>query len=252
VIAVPIFLVRQRISAQSLAALVFLAPFFFYIISLYGGQAAIFTPGAVPATMDQQIYNARYGVEVVAPAGLFLATLAGSIPSGRLYTLGQFGLLGAILLQTLVTANGGIISLQDGQYGVSCAHTHPIVIFLAQHYSGGKILEDLYDTKVDALNPEAGIDFKEIVYEGSGSYWRQALRQPEKTVNWIIVNQADPHDLVARSLTAAFNDEFTRDIEEPNGLSLYHRIGLTFPTRPIPTFYLTQHLQCDMPMEQGQ
>ncbi len=136
--AVPIFLARQRISAQSLAALVFLAPFFFYVIALYTGQAAIFTPGAVPATMEQQIYNARYGVEVVAPAALFLATLVSNMPAGRWHLPGQILLLGIILVQTVITACGGIIALQDGQYGVSCSRTHPIVIFLAQHYNGGR------------------------------------------------------------------------------------------------------------------
>jgi hypothetical protein len=97
---------------------------------------------------------------------------------------------------------------------------------------------------MDALNPEAEIGFKEVVYEGSGDLWKQALQHPATSVNWIIVNQANPSDQVAQKINKAFNAEYTRDIEEPNGLSLYHRNGLAFPTRPIPQFFLTQHALC--------
>jgi hypothetical protein len=216
------------------------------VLSLYTGQAALYVPGAVPPDLEHQIYNARYGVEVVAPMALFIATLASSIPWGRrlLRSLGHIVIGGVIIVQTILTASGGIVSLQDGQFGLSCAHSHSIIIFLAQHYEGGKILEDLYDTKIDALNPEAGIDFKNMIYEGSGLLWHQSLRDPASMVNWIIVNPADQHDRVAQRLTPTFNAQFTRDVEEANGLSLFHRNGLSFPTRPVPTFLLTEHTLC--------
>src|SRR3989440_3364763 len=246
IIAVAVFVFRRRQWSEMLAALVFLVPFAFYVLSLYTGQAALYVPGAVPPDLEHQIYNARYGVEVVAPLALFLATLASSMSlRGRLLGfLGHIVIVGVIIVQTVLTASGGIVSLQDGQFGLSCAHSHSIIIFLAQHYEGGRILEDLYDTKIDALNPEAGIDFKNMVYEGSGRLWQQSLRDPASMVNWIIVNPADQHDLVAQRLTPAFNAQFTRDIEEANGLSLFHRDGLSFPTRPVPTFLLTEHTLC--------
>jgi len=246
IIAVAVFVFRRRQWSEMLAALVFLVPFAFYVLSLYTGQAALYVPGAVPPDLEHQIYNARYGVEVVAPLALFLATLASSMSLRRrlLGFLGHIVIVGVIIVQTVLTASGGIVSLQDGQFGLSCAHSHSIIIFLAQHYEGGRILEDLYDTKIDALNPEAGIDFKNIVYEGSGRLWQQSLRDPASMVNWIIVNPADQHDLVAQRLTPAFNAQFTRDIEEANGLSLFHRNGLSFPTRPVPTFLLSEHTLC--------
>ena len=246
IIAVAVFVFRRRQWSEMLAALVFLVPFAFYVLSLYTGQAALYVPGAVPPDLEHQIYNARYGVEVVAPLALFLATLASSMSLRRrlLGFLGHIVIVGVIIVQTVLTASGGIVSLQDGQFGLSCAHSHSIIIFLAQHYGGGRILEDLYDTKIDALNPEAGIDFKNMVYEGSGRLWQQSLRDPASMVNWIIVNPADQHDLVAQRLTPAFNAQFTRDIEEANGLSLFHRNGLSFPTRPVPTFLLTEHTLC--------
>lgn len=72
---------------------------------------------------------------------------------------------------------------------------------------------------MDALNPEAQINFKNIIYEGSGNLWKQALHNPASMVNWIIVNPANQFDQVAKHLTPAFNAQFTRDIEELVGLA---------------------------------
>ncbi|GAC1402870.1 MAG: hypothetical protein NVSMB49_19570 [Ktedonobacteraceae bacterium] len=244
IIAIGVFVVRRGISTEMFAGLIFLVPFAFYVVSLYLGQAALYVPGAVPPDLEHQIYNARYGVQMVAPTALFLATLISNTSLHRLHTLAQFVLIGVIIGQTIWIASHGIISLEDGQFGLSCSRSHQVVIYLAQHYNGGKILEDLYDTKIDALNPEAGIDFKNVIYEGSGPLWPQALHNPSSAVNWIIINPANKYDQVTQHIAVAFNEQYTRDIEEPDGLSLYHRNGLVLPTRPIPTFFLDQHMLC--------
>jgi hypothetical protein len=241
VIAVLLFVWRRRITPEVLATLVYLSSFIFYVVSLYSGQAAIYVPVATLPNFVHQIYNARYGVEVVAPAAVFIGLLASMLPFKK---VSQIVLIGIILVQAGITASGGIISLQDGQYGLDCASSHAIIVFLAQHYDGGKILEDLYTTKMDALNPLAQIDFDNIIYEGSGQLWQQALHKPAATVNWIIANPADQFDLVAKNLTPAFNAQFTRDVEEPSGLSLYQRNGLTYPTRPVPSYLLKENDLC--------
>jgi hypothetical protein len=228
-----------------LAGLIFLVPFVFYVVALYGGQAAIYVPGAVAPNFVHQLYNARYGVEIVAPVALFITTLASGMTLGRFRFLGQIVLVGVIIAQTILVATGGIVSLEDGQFGLDCAHSHPIIIFLAQHYGGGRILEDLYTTKIDELNPGAGIDFKNIIYEGSGRLWEQALQDPTSMVDWIIINPADKFDVVAKDINPAFNEQYTREYEEPSGLSLYHRNGLSFPTRPVPTYLVNEHALCD-------
>ena len=245
VITVVVFVLRRGISSETIAGLVFLTPFAFYVLALYGGQAAIYVPGAVASNFPHQLYNARYGVEIVVPAALFITTLASGMTLGHLRSLGQIALIGVIFVQTILTASGGIVSLQDGQFGLDCAHPHLIVNFLAQHYSGGRILEDLYTSKIDELNPEAGIDFSNIIYEGSGRLWQQALHDPTSMVDWIIVNQADKFDIVAKNINPLFNEQYTRDIEEFSGLTLYHRNGLSLATRPIPSYLLNEHALCD-------
>ena len=157
-----------------------------------------------------------------------------------------------ITVQTILVASGGVISLQDGQYGRSCAIYHQVNIYLAQHYTGGKILEDVFTSGIDGL--DAGVDFKDIINEGSGKLWIAALHNPEAHVDWIIMHPLElklpdeAPDLVALNInqqSSTFIAQFTLIVQEPTGIQLYHRNGLPpLPTRPIPTGLLTAHRLC--------
>ncbi|HLW02769.1 MAG TPA: glycosyltransferase [Ktedonobacterales bacterium] len=249
-IGVVVFAFRQRLSPGMLASLTFLVPFAFYVLSLYGGQAALYVPGAVPANAPHAFYNARYGSEAVAPVALFVATLVSYgvtlLPAWRAFM--QVAVVIATVAQMIFTASGGIIALQDGQVGLDCTPAHATVAYLAQHYAGGRILEDLYTSKLDALEPEAGINFKDVVYEGSGALWQKALNNPAAIVDWIIANPQDRNDLVARHLalgSAAFLTQFMPVIQESDGITLYHRTGLPpLPTRSLTSTYLADHRLC--------
>lgn len=220
-------------------------------------------PGVGPAASWQQLWNVRFGVQAVAPIALFLAILAKrcsiSMPGRIKPLIGQIVFVIAIVIQTILTASGGIISLQDGQYGISCAPAEPITVYLAQHYAGGRILEDANSVRI--AEAEAGIDLKNTIYEGSGELWKKALNDPASTVEWIIVPsgvqksviglpvQDDP---IAKGIdlkSPAFLSEFTLVVQEPYApfLRLYHRNGGTpLPARPIPSSLLIDHRLCPL------
>jgi cellulose synthase/poly-beta-1,6-N-acetylglucosamine synthase-like glycosyltransferase len=260
-LAILVLLQWRRFAPEALVSLAFLAPFAFYVVSLYSGQAALFLPGANPPGAIYGLFNARYGTQMVAPAAIFLAILAGRFSTtGRLtpgllariwgvvkrYTVPLL-LTGIIVVQSATLAQGGIISLQDGQYGADCVPIHPTIVYLVEHYKGGRILQDTYSTMTE-LAAEVGIDFKNVVYEGSGPLWNQALRNPASVVDWIIMNPNNGGDLVAQHINVkslAFTSQFTLVASEPDGLSLYHRIGLPpLPTRPVPASLLSSHQLC--------
>jgi hypothetical protein len=179
-LAVILLVLQRRPVAEKLLAVAFLMPFAFYVISLYGGQASIFVPGAAPAHSTNQLFNTRYGVQAVAPAAIFVAVLASrlswqhgsALASGRslLQLLSRairgyavpLALIVVIAAQSIVIARGGVIALQEGQFGVDCVPTHPTIVFLAQHYNGGKILQDTYSTTTD-LASDVGIDFSNVI-----------------------------------------------------------------------------------------
>jgi hypothetical protein len=152
----------------------------------------------------------------------------------------------AIGIQTILIAHGGIISLQDGMYGGSCEPTERITIYLAQHYAGGKILEDVNAFPINEA--DIGIDLKDTVYEGSGKLWKKALNDPASVVDWIIVPSRVPNDLIANHIdleSPAFLSQFTLVVQQPDSLRLYHRNGRSLlPTRPIPSSLITDHQLC--------
>ncbi len=248
-LAMLIFLVKMRISPVSLVVLALMAPLVFYVYSLYSGQAALFLPGAVPAHSSIQLFNVRYGVEVVAPAAILLAFLAHLFSGVKLkFSLLLQGILVAIILiQSVQVATTGIITLQDGQYGTSCYPTQLVDLFLTQHYDNGRVLIDTYTSEDDALEPDAGILGRNIIYEGSAQLWAQALKNPAAFVDWIIVNPKNPDDLVTQQIkqNPALLSPFRRLLQEQNGLSLYYKNGAApLPTRPLPAYLATEHSLC--------
>jgi hypothetical protein len=265
VLAFLLFLVQRRIRPETLASLIFVCPIAFYMISLYTGQAALYLPTAVPGYAPYTIYNVRYGEVVVMPVAIFLASLIAFfsdsqrrpvLPRFSGQRLGQIVgryvlpllCLGMVVGQSVWIVSTGIITLQDGQYGLACTPTYRIVIYLAQHYNGGRILQDLYTSKVDTLEPTAGIYFKNMIYEGSGQLWKQALSHPEAVVDWIIVNRTETNDAIAKKIdltSPAFTSHFSFVVQEESGLALYHRNGLPpLPTYNVPRSVFTEHQFC--------
>jgi hypothetical protein len=153
-----------------------------------------------------------------------------------------------VIIQSLLTVQGGIVSLQSGQYGLDCAPLHLINVYLAEHYNGGRILSDTFTSGTNALGLEVGVDFKNVIYEGSGNSWTQALSNPAATVDWIEVNPTNVYDLVNKHInveSSLFLSQFTLVAQEDSGLSLYQRNDLPpLPTNPLPPGLLTAHRLC--------
>jgi cellulose synthase/poly-beta-1,6-N-acetylglucosamine synthase-like glycosyltransferase len=243
--ALLIFLLRRWRSPETLGALAFWAPFVFYVVALYTGQAAIYTPGAAPANA-LQFYNVRYGSEIIVPTALFLATLLDRLPLRKLLLpAATIVLLIAIVGQSFLTFSGGVIALQDGQFGASCAPTSAITIYLAQHYNGGLILEDPHFGSNSDIMGMIGIDLKNVVEPGNGALWNQALNDPGSVADWVIIG---PGDLLSRKInpnSAAFLAEFTLVQESKEGSDLFYRRGLPPPpTRPVSQSLLNEHHLC--------
>ncbi len=211
-------------------------PFLFYVITLYTGSSIIDIPGAGSNTL----FNVRYGVQMVIPV-VFLIALG----LDRLMTYLHLPVLRVILLtlsligigaQVLLINETGIIALQDGLVGRSCIDTTtPVILALSQHYDGGYILVDHFNSDI---NPQLfHANLKSMIYEGSGLYWKEALADPVHYVNWVILNPYKQGDLVAPLYLRnkqQFLSEFTRIASDQDGLQLYYRRNApSFPTRPL-------------------
>jgi len=243
------FVLRERLTPNMIGAMAFLTPFFFYILIFFLGEDTIYLPGVSPASA-WPIWNVRFGAEIVAPVALFLAVLV------KLWSPRNWGPLwgvlrsvlfaGGILIQTVLVAHSGIVSLQDGLYGASCLPPEPVALFLAQHYAGGKILED--DNAFRINEADIGIDLKDTIYEGSGVLWKQALQDPAATVDWIIAQPKVENDAIATHInlkSPLFLSRFRLEVQQRDGLRLYHKVGgPPLPTRPIPPGLSADHRLC--------
>lgn len=252
-VALIIFLVRKRFNTDTLAVMMFLVPFAFYVLTMFAGQVGIFVPGADPANDAQHLFNVRFGSAMVASVAICIALLAGYLrqmfPPRNWELIGRVGqvvIALAVVAQTLLIFAGGIITLQDGIYGGSCAFPHPINAYLAQHYDGGRVLENTFTANIDGA--DAGLLLKDIVYDGSGKLWNKALRNPAAVVDWVIVEPGNPKDIVAQHINVdsqQFQQEFTLVYKENYGLLLFHRNGLPpLPTRPIASYLVNEHSEC--------
>jgi cellulose synthase/poly-beta-1,6-N-acetylglucosamine synthase-like glycosyltransferase len=249
------FVSQRRLKPEVIGALAFLVPFVFYVVSFYNGQATVYIPEALPAYSHQHLFNVRFGSEMVAPAALFIATLVSRLripPLGNVWgKLAHVAFALIIIIQSLLIISNGIITIQDGQYGASCEPEHLINTYLAQHYNGGKILVDIFNSNIDGT--DAGIDYLSFVNESSGPQWTAALKDPSK-MDWIIVRPealrrpGDPYDQVAQHINVdslSFLTGFSLVVQEETGLELYHRNGLPpLPTNPVPPGALTAHTLC--------
>lgn len=233
------YLLRERISPNMIAAGLYLVPFVFYIVSLYSGQALIWAPNAAPDAAPSNLYNVRYGSQILAPVAVYVAMLFMRIRFAPLL------LIGAIAAQYYFILTGGMIVLQEGQFGASCYRPSPVINYLAQHYDGGRILHDSYTTTLDTSL--AGINLSAVIQQGSGTLWFQALQDPGSVVKWVIVRP--PLDAVSKNIDVtsdAFVSQFQPVALEPDrNIYLYYKGDpSTLPNRPLPADLVNTYDAC--------
>ena len=234
----------RRNVAEILAPLPFLTPLVFYVISFYTGQVVALVPG-----VSSQLFNARFGSQAAIPAALFIATLVpGTLQFFRPYThLVVHALLCGILIgQSIVIWHTEIVTLEDGQYGNSCTAYQVVDAFLAQHYNGGMILDDTYLGSPNE-SQEVGIDFKNIIYQGSGNLWKRALNNPGAMAEWVIIgirSQGSPYPVQVNTTSSLFRSQF-KLVASGGGYDLYLRNNHPpLATKPLPAQLQKEHPYC--------
>jgi hypothetical protein len=244
------FFLRYRLNPSIFGVLAFLTPFALYVAALYSGNAILWIPGANPPDANVYMYNVRYGSQIVAPVALGIALLAQHIiriPLSRFRQIGTITLIGIVLMQNVLIASQGIITVQDGLYNYACStYETPIIDYLIAHFNGGMILQDVYTTQFDVT--EAGLDFKNVIYEGSGPVWSHALQNPAQSAEWIVVKPDSSIDIVAQHInlhSTVFLSQFQLVVRQSNNVLLYHRLGEPpLPNHPVPPPLQLPHFPC--------
>ena len=248
------FILRSFRSTDLWTGLVLLVSFAFYVVTLYGGQSVLYLPSALPAHVDVQWFNTRYGTQMIGPLACFIGILPTLIYRHKQrvpwYLLLQVSLFVLIICQTLITMYLGIITLNDGLENRSCMDvSRPFVVYLAQHYDNGKILADEYAVQ---LNPQVfNAHFSNFIYEGSGTLWKNAIAHPETSVEWIVIEKPNGNiasDILNRAIdrtSPIFKNNFTLVDQDKSGILLYHHNSIAIiPPRPIPADIIANEHLC--------
>ncbi len=193
---------RKQKERLYLTGLLFV-PFLFYIVTLYMGQSVIFIPELTPDAFRWNLFNVRYGVMMIPASAFYVGYLLGEIlrypfhmklPNLlRLTTKTAFVsvFLFFIAWQTFRFANGTekVISFLDGYQGLSSSPQPDAQRFILANYDGGLFLMDDYARTLSVI--KSGVPMKNVIYIGNKPYWENALNEPEKEVQWIVMQKGD-------------------------------------------------------------
>lgn len=209
-LAVLFFKWRDKLNAKKKALLVALlaSPIVFNVLALFLGFSVINIPevNPNPASPESQWFNVRYGLLALP----FAAVLLGIFASWRkLAAVIAFQL---ILLQGLTTYNQGVITIVDGTVGSSAYRNHAVAEKLGFVVNSDEhVLMSL-----SVFNPvafDSGIALDQFVHEGVSKKWNDALNQPQKHAEWIVMsndpNRGDPiYNTLVKEQNSAFLTQY--------------------------------------------
>lgn len=180
-----IFMFDREQRNRFVFALLLVVPFFFYMVSLYLGQAVIFIPDLTPASYQWHLFNVRYGIMMVPTAAIMIGYMYHKLPKlSGLITL-------AFIIQTALFVFGftPIITLADGTHGLS-ASAHPDAdTWLSKNYTSGYVLLDDYARTISIT--KSNLPIQDVVYIGNKPYWQDALKNPQEYVEWVVLQKGD-------------------------------------------------------------
>jgi hypothetical protein len=181
---------------------------------------------AVPwsAYMDGHPYRIRYAVPLIAVEAICAGVAAGRWRRGRVLLASALLVLAAYELRPLNLAAPMIIEAQWDEPNRPVRAQ--VTACLRRDYAGDTIMASMGSLGhyMQDLS-QAGFSIRDILHEGNGDIWLNALEAPRPYAGWILIEEkAEGGDMLAAIARSrpAFLDGFTR-VCEGAGLALYRR-----------------------------
>lgn len=181
-----LFILTDKRTIRFFALPVLLAPFIFYVASLYFGQSVIFIPSLTPTTFEWRLFNVRYGVMMVPVAAIFFAYF---FRKSSRFLIPLVTLFFFFQLLLYLTGQAEVITLTDGVKGLSSAKRPDAQRWLKDHYDKGLVLLDDYARSLSVIR--AHIPMEKVIYIGTAPFWEESFKEPEKYATWIIMQKDD-------------------------------------------------------------
>ena len=187
-----VFYLNKNISNKlKFALLIFIIPFFFNIIALYFGHSVLFMPNILGSGW----FNIRYGVMSIFMIAIFVPIL---LNFKNKYLKITFFII--IFMAILMPFSYEPVTLQDAKEGMARKDLRVAGHQLAKlvNNDNKKIL--ISASANDPIVFLSGLPMKEFIYEGSGKYWKESIKNPSKYATWIFIDKKNSMDYIAVNL----------------------------------------------------
>jgi len=197
--------IAGNISKKALLLLFLSAPIIFNILALCAGFSSLFAPHfnwAQTIAPGAKWFNIRYGLLALP----LIAALIGFFASWR--KMAALIAIELILLQGVYMYNNGIVTVIDGNKGISSFESQDIAQGIKKRVKPGEsVLMSIVSFSPVIFKSSIRID--QIIHEGVSKEWKEALVSPERHAIWIVMTNNES-DSIYKALVIEHKNEFLK------------------------------------------
>ncbi len=186
-----VYLNKNIVGKIKLALLLFTIPFFFNIIALYFGHSILF----MPHILGSGWFNVRYGVMCIPMIAIFVALLMNFKNKVFQVILSIF-----IIVAIIFPFSYEPVTLQDAKEGMARKDLRAAGHWLAGNATNPNEEILISSAANDPIVFLSGFPIKRFIYEGSGKYWIESMKNPAEYATWVFVDKKNSMDSVATKL----------------------------------------------------
>jgi hypothetical protein len=173
------YLLKHRIKTKYLPPYLYLLPFAFYPLSLFKGDGVIYVPQLFPF----DYFNLRFGLMAIPAISFYISHLCRKKGVLKIVIFSLLILQVVVLVSTdsIMCLNEGLKIIQDRKReGIDGS-----AMYLKRSYDRGLILTEVF--KGEPLIFLSGLDYKNLIHEGTQNYWWESLADPGKYADWVVI-----------------------------------------------------------------
>jgi hypothetical protein len=202
---------KKLTPAVRIATTALIAPFIFNVLALYFGHSVLFIQGLSGNTW----FNIRYGIMMMPSIAIFIGYLIHK--SGTL----KYVILGLLLFTTIFTfTSQDAVTIDDARVGSSQKNVSEVSDWLKKHTTNQPGFILISAASHDAIIFSSGLPMSKFIHEGTGAYWDNATKAPDRWARWIIMRTNDE------------NDQTFKLVKKSKALNKYNKKG-SFPFADI-------------------
>lgn len=179
---------------EKLAAISLSSPFIFNVLALYFGFSVLFIQGVSGETW----FNVRYGIMLLPAFAVFMGYLVDKVKYIRWVLVGIYA-----FVMFFAFSSRDAVTIDDATVGSSQKNVSEVAGYLNQHTKDKKGFILISAASHDAIIFSSGLPMKRFIHEGTGKYWEDALKEPDRWARWIVMRTHDVNDLAFKGVNVA-------------------------------------------------